>query len=844
MWFAIVLVVSLLLSVAFIPKREVEDARNVGLGEGAFPTSKYGDAVPLVFGTCEQKSPILLWYGHFQPLGQYEEVSTGLFSSQSVITSYRYLIGFDLGICLGPGIILEQIKTEGGRVVWDGSGGLEVGGPESNYANISIQATDMGGGLEFFSGNFDQTNSPYMSSPSTLGGPHWAAGAGLTTPEPPTYAGICHCVFVQFYIGNDNPAPPRFSFVVKNLSKNLSEDYSVMSNNKDLNPMEVAYTVLTQKWGCLGLDPSLIDTASFLSAAQSLYTLGLGMSMIVSAEKTGKQVLEECMRVADGVLYQDPSDNKIKVKLIREDYDVGDLLVLDESCIIGDLEDFGKTTWENAFNQVRVEFQSRQMGYQTQIAMAQDFANINHTGKIRSTTYTMPGIKDTASAAWVCGREMGLLASPLIKCNFRVNRKAKDLRPGDVFKLNWGPYNMTNAIMRVVKIDLGTLTNNEISITCVQDKFAKDLVSFVPTGSNDHQNIDVTAVETEDFIIYQPPLFLSVGSDSITQELIDDYDYQTKVMILAKAPNEQAVSFNAFMSKEDTPNKYAAIMREQPYTGIGYLQSSYGGTTAGNTGIDTTSNPIIYGLDQKTINGLVNNSTFDEARDGSSLARLSTGEIICFVGFTDLGEGRIQLGDIYRGMLNTPLNRSLTANAANSAVHFIKKGSNVSQNFFYPITTDDINFKIQTKTPLGVLDISTISPYVLNGLLGQERFPLPVKYLTINGSRNFSVNVTGTFTVAWKPRSRKDPQLYAYNEDYDNDLAESGQTYRVTCTGVSPANAPVTLVFTPSTASQAVNSTVFKIGEPITIAVESKIVSSVGQTNYSTTEAIVAVRTS
>lgn len=839
MWFALVLIASLLLAVTAIPKREVEDARAVGLGDNAFPTSKYGDVVPYVFGTCEQKSPIVLWYGHFQPIPQSEEVSTGLFSSKTVITSYRYLIGFDLGICLGPGVLLQQIKAEGGKVVWDGTG-AEAGGSDEVY-NISIQGQpNMGGGLEFFSGNYDQIASPYITA--NIAHPWWTSSPNIT--DYSSYPGVCHISFIQFYIGDDNAIPPRFSFVVKNLTKNLSEDYSVMSNGKDLNPMEVVYTLLTESWGLGGLDSSLIDIDNFLEAAESLYNLDLGMSFILSGEKTIKQVLEECMRDCDGVLYQDPLTDKIKIKLIRDDYDVEELLVLDESNIIGDLDDFGRTTWEETFNQVRVNFQSRTFDYQSQVVVAQDFANINYTGKIKSTTYNAPGIKDSGAAVYIGSKQLELLSSPILKCNFKANRIAKDLRPGDVFILNWGPYNMTNAVMRVVKIDLGTLTNNAITISCVQDRFAKDLVSFQDNGTSEHENIDANAAETEDFIIYEPPLFLSVGEDLINQDVIDKYDHQTKIMILAKAPNEQAVSFSAFMSKETTPDKYSAIMRDQPYTGAGYLEDPYGGTTAGDSGVDTTSNPIIYGLDEKTIAGLVNNETFDDARDGSSLARLASGEIICFVGFTDLGEGRIQLGDVYRAMLNTTLNRSLSENAADSIVYFIKKGSNISTNFFYPITTDETYFKVQTKTPIGVLDIDTISPFTKSLLLGRERYPLPVKYLTVNGSRSFSNNVTGTFTVAWKARSRKDPKLYAYNETYESSFAETGMSYRVTCTGTDPYNNPLTVTFNTTSLSQTVNSAVFKIGAAITITVESKMTSSIPQDNYGNAEAIVAIRTS
>ena len=76
-----------------------------------------------------------------------------------------------------------------------------------------------------------------------------------------------------------------------------------MPNGYDINPMEIIYDAFTQKWGRFGNLPSELDLTSFIACAQTLYNEGLGMSLIVQSAITGKDVLEEVMRVADGVLY-------------------------------------------------------------------------------------------------------------------------------------------------------------------------------------------------------------------------------------------------------------------------------------------------------------------------------------------------------------------------------------------------------------------------------------------------------------------------------------------------------------------------------------------------------------
>lgn len=770
MWIAIVLIVSLLLAATYSPKQDIEDARSKGLGDSAFPKSGYGGPVPALFGTCEQKAPIVMWYGHFQPLAQYEEVRTGAFSSDRVITSYRYLMGFDLGVCLGPGIILEQIKLEGGKVVWDGRGGNEEGGPGVNYANVSIPLysnTSVSGGIEFFPGNFKdvQTKSPYMSA-GPEGGPHWQTGAGVINLQ--NYAGICHVVFVQFYIGDDNTVPPRFSFVVKNLNKNLSNDYSVMSNNLDVNPMEIVYTVLTQKWGFLGLDTSVIDTDSFLAAAETLHTEGFGMSMLIDGEKPVKDILEECMRVADGVLYQEPTNSKFKVKLIRNDYDIETLLVLDESNIIGDLENFGRTTRENTYNQLKVNYQSRNNAYQSQVVLIQDHGDIKkRNGEIRSTTINFPGIKDDNLARTLAARELELLSSPLLKCTIKANRVAKDLRPGDVFKLNWAPYGMTNAIMRVVKIDFGTLTNNEISIDCVQDRFAQDLVSFEFPEETAHTVIDVNAVETTEFFIWEPPIYFNRGKDYMKPEDLAPYDFDGQAfgLVVAEPPTERSTNFNVYVAT-DFNDKYNLAAGNQQYVGIGTLDADFYPNKT--TKYDAASGVTVSGLSQRTIDSLVQNTTFDEAKDGTSLVLIGN-ELFIYVGFTDLGDGQIEFGDLYGDILGTE-NYSLNGViAAGNKVRFLRKNTGVLNSIFP--SQEDLRFKIATKTPIGELDISTVSP-TTRELLGLAKFPYRPQKLQINGARPTAPIAKGTKTITWQPRSRLDPQLYHYMENANADYLE------------------------------------------------------------------------
>lgn len=769
MWFAIAFVVSLLLVTAFAPKREVEDARLQGLGDNPFPKSKYGDVLPVVFGTCEQKSPIIMWYGDFKPVAEYENVSTGLFSSSNVITGYRYRLGFDLGICLGPNVYLRAIKTNNGRIVWGGDSS-RAGDTSNGYENISIQyQEDMGGGIEYYAGKFNQPISSYLNSNSQTAGGHFDSGAGV---DPlPNYKGVCHAVFVEFFIGN-TPIPKKYSFIVENLSTNLSEDYSVIG--VDLNPMEIVYTVLTQKWGFLGLDIGLVDVDNFLEVAEVLHGEGLGMSMVIDGEKTGQDVIEECMRVADGVMYQEPTTGKIKVKLIRDDYTVGLLPVLDKTNI-SKLENYGRTTREDLYNQVRLQFQDRSMDYQTGIAVVQDFAGVLEKDRIKSTTITMPGVKNPAVAATLASRELRLLSSPLIKCDLRCNRVAKDWRPGDLFVLNWEPYNLTNAVMRILKIDFGTLEDNYISISAVQDVYSQNLASFTGPDESGHVPIDTGAAETTVFDLWEAPLFLIKEKDFISPDEIYIYENNTGALAQALAPDNNSVSHDTFISSTSAGSyggSYGLAAEQEPYIGGGLLEDDYAATVAADDGIDSSSSMIVKNVPQRVIDELIDNADFDAARNGTSMFRINN-ELFVFVGFTDLTGGRVQFTDVYRAMLDT----GMANHSEDDVVYFIKRGSNKNKVLIPHYYT--VYYKIANRTPIGRYDLDSITPSS-KVFVNRPGCPLPPKYLLANGSRPTpSISSASTITMTWKPRSRLDPELYAYNEDYDSTHADDSGPYGI-----------------------------------------------------------------
>jgi hypothetical protein len=82
-----------------------------------------------------------------------------------------------------------------------------------------------------------------------------------------------------------------------------------------------------------------------------------------------------------------------------------------------------------------------------------------------------PGITNQDIASRVAARDLRALSLPIATCVIYANRQASSLNIGDVFRLSWPRYGLTQVVMRVANIEFGALDNNIVKIDCAEDVF-------------------------------------------------------------------------------------------------------------------------------------------------------------------------------------------------------------------------------------------------------------------------------------------------------------------------------------------------------------------------------------
>lgn len=642
-----------------------------------------------------------------------------------------------------------------------------------------ITEPDLFGGLDegggwvgqfcFYNGNFDQDVDTYLTSADILG------------PDgTPAYRGMSHIVFQDNAIG-ESPQLRRMSFEISAYTNNLGRffDGRITSSGLDINPAEALYEILHSDWRGLSVDPSKIDIASFRSVAATLQSEVNGCSLQVTRSQDGRTVITEILRQIDGVLYEEPTTGQMKLRLIRDDYDESTLPVYDEDDII-EVTNFTKTSWEDVYSQVKVSFASRE-SESSLVAVAQDMAVANMMGKLRTASVSFPFCYDKNLANKLAARELSRLSVPIFRCTLEMNRRAYNIRPGDVFKLTWPEYGITEAIVRVQKYDLGELLNNRIILEVVQDLFAATDVVFAPPEDSGWVSDRPTPTDVLQSLSPEMPYFLS------QQTLYPVQEGYTDIIVMPRRPQTVSVGYtiNSGLISSDLPIRDPD---RAPYPVSFFVQNAYSITAGFSTGLDAT------GIDIYQVVGDLETFTGGQNRNGEGLIYVGD-EWMTYEGVTDNGGGSYTLTNVRRAVLGT----RPRAHAPNS-LGFV---------FDYSILGDGILggeleageeavFKILDSVGPVTQSPSSVSPISYNTIGLRDR-PLRPRNLRLDGVRD-NVDVFPTnVDLSWVASRRRNDRV-----TFENDSAETpdlSETYRLEVwidgvEDVSLAEASITTPFT------------------------------------------------
>lgn len=453
-------------------------------------------------------------------------------SSQCYTTGFRYFAGLHLIFCHALGK-LHKIRV-GEKWAWEGSVMVnqtitinkpELFGGEGREGGVR-------GNVDVCFGGAGQDKNSYLQS---------VLGADI-----PAYRGLFGLVARKCMLSANNPYIKEWAILGQRTLIGWRDDLAEIiapDGYPDMNPAHIIRETLTNTtWGGMGYPETDLDEASFVTAANLLHAENFGVSLLWAKQTSVEDFLQIIIDHIDAKLYFSHVTGLLKLKLIRNDYNIGALPVLNESNII-ELVDFKGPSVTESYNQVTINYVDRENN--AGAVTVQDPAGITRTGQINAISMDFVGITNADLATKVAARELQQLCMPISSCVLEINRKNSQMEPGDCFNFSWGPLGISNMVMRVDQVEVGVHTDSRLRITAVRDVYGLGTITMTaPSNSlwSSPYNAPAAAVRrrVEEITWWQFVREYAGESEAVLAELDDD---STLLVAYCGRPSPDALNY-------------------------------------------------------------------------------------------------------------------------------------------------------------------------------------------------------------------------------------------------------------------------------------------------------------
>lgn len=331
------------------------------------------------------------------------------------------------------------------------------------------------------------------------------------------YRGLLSVILKQVYIGTSAYLKP-WSFLIKRTNKLVNGDnqwYTTDNkhiirpgelNGDDLNAIHIIRECLIDKeWG-LGFNEDDINDTNFKICADKLKEEGFGLSIIWDNSFAVEDFINRTLEIIAGSLYQNLSTGKWEIALTRDDYDVETLESFNENQII-EIEEFSRPGYGEIVDQITVNWHDKIWNKNRSITVPDSAMITKQGGKIIEKIFNYFSICNKELANKVVSRELQLATSMLANMRIKTNRQMSHLKPNDVFKLSWNDLGIVNMVVRVLEVNYGNLTKNEIIFRCCEDVFGTAYTTYEDPPDTQWQDPVHDPVDTDHRFLMEVPFW-------------------------------------------------------------------------------------------------------------------------------------------------------------------------------------------------------------------------------------------------------------------------------------------------------------------------------------------------
>lgn len=254
---------------------------------------------------------------------------------------------------------------------------------------------------------------------------------------------------------------------------------------KAMNPAHILYLMYTGS-RFRGLPTSRMDDAAWRAAADKLYAEQLGLCLEWKRSDTFKTFRDTVLAHISAEVYLDRRQALMSIRLLRDDYDVASLPLFDEdSGLLEITRDESASNDGSAVPSIMVVKYVDAIDGKTKQVKGVNSAVAARDGGQTVEAKDYPGAPTGDIAGRLLQRDLRIATSGLKRFKVVLDRRGRDLNPGQPFRVRSLKRGIGEVVVRVGRFEDGTLTDGRITITALQDVFGLPVASYVavpPTG--------------------------------------------------------------------------------------------------------------------------------------------------------------------------------------------------------------------------------------------------------------------------------------------------------------------------------------------------------------------------
>lgn len=251
-----------------------------------------------------------------------------------------------------------------------------------------------------------------------------------------------------------------------------------------MNPAHIIYECLTNReWG-RGFDSALLDTASFTTCAQKLYDETFGLCLKWSRSDSIESFVQSVLDHIGATLFTSRRTGLITLRLIRNDYVQSELPLFDVESGLLRITESTVSAQGSGVNQVEVTYRDPLTDEDLVVKVDNIAAIQTSNGNVNKLSKEYTGLPTAALALRVAQRDLRAASSSLRRFSMVLDRRGRSIEPGGVIRIRDASRGIPETVVRVGRIDDGTVTSGEITVTAVQDVFALPVSSYGTSVDN------------------------------------------------------------------------------------------------------------------------------------------------------------------------------------------------------------------------------------------------------------------------------------------------------------------------------------------------------------------------